>query len=81
LVEADGCLLTVAGVEPDGRQHVVLSLRSFGPSRVGPIRCGTGRLFSVAVQRAQAPVAQVASLLAADPNVSPAFAAAVGGSR
>lgn len=79
LVEADGALLTVTGVEPDGRQHVVVTLRSFGASRVGPIRCGSGRLFSVAVRREQNPVAQVAALLAADPNVDPVFAAAVGG--
>lgn len=45
------------------------------------IRADRERIERIRAQRALAPVAQVAALLATDPNVDPVFAAAVGGGR
>lgn len=49
LVEGDGCLITVTAVERRDRGMLEVSLRSFGPSRVGPLTVRASRLFSVAV--------------------------------
>ncbi len=50
LVEADGCLLTVTSVAIDGRE-VIVTAKSFGASRVRPMRVRVSRLFSVAADR------------------------------